>query len=157
MGSGALFRDGSGRVLLVKPTYKEVWEIPGGVIEPGEAPRVCCRRELHEELGLELEIGRLLVIDWLPPAPPAPDGWMFVFDGGVMLPEVAGRIRLCPDELLEWRFVELTGLDGYVSESKARRLREAHRCAVEGSTADLEWGFLPEVSFGFEMPASDSG
>lgn len=146
MGSGALFRDADGRVLLVKPSYKDVWEIPGGAIEPGEAPRMCCRRELREELGLELAIGRLLVIDWLPPAPPAPDGWMFVFDGGVMTPDTAADIRLCPDELLEWRFVDLSALEEYVLEFKARRLREAHRCAIEGLTADLELGFVPARS-----------
>ena len=143
MGSGALFRDGADGVLLVKPSYKDVWEIPGGAIEPGEAPRECCRRELVEELGLDLPIGRLLVIDWLPPADPAPDGWMFVYDGGVLSADVTDRIVLPPDELLEWRFVPLSDIDGYVSEFKARRLRVAFECAVRGETLDLEWGFVP--------------
>jgi len=33
MGSGALFFDSAGRILIVKPSYKDVWEIPGGVVE----------------------------------------------------------------------------------------------------------------------------
>lgn len=143
MGSGALFRDGAGRVLLVQPSYKDVWEIPGGAIEPGEPPRECCRRELIEELGLDLPIGRLLVIDWLPPADALPDGWMFVYDGGVLAPEVAAQIKLPPDELLDWRFVPLDEIDTYVSEFKARRLRVAFECALRGETLDLEWGFVP--------------
>lgn len=143
MGSGALFRDDAGRVLLVEPTYKDVWEIPGGMIEPGEAPRSACNREVLEELGLECQVGRLLVIDWLPPAPPLPDGWMFVFDGGVLAPERAETIVLPADELSEWRFVRLGDLDGFVSEAKARRLRVAHSCALRGETADLEWGYVP--------------
>jgi len=33
MGSGTLFFDSAGRILIVKPSYKDVWEIPGGVVE----------------------------------------------------------------------------------------------------------------------------
>ncbi len=38
MGAGAIVRDPSGRVLIVKPTYKEGWELPGGAVEDGESP-----------------------------------------------------------------------------------------------------------------------
>jgi 8-oxo-dGTP diphosphatase len=33
MGSGVLLADATGRVLLVEPTYKDYWEIPGGCVE----------------------------------------------------------------------------------------------------------------------------
>jgi 8-oxo-dGTP diphosphatase len=143
MGSGALFRDDLARVLLVKPSYKDIWEIPGGAIEPGEPPRMTCRREILEELGLHLEIGRLLVVDWRPPIDSRPDGWMFVYDGGVISAEVAATIRLHPDELIEWRFVELDALEAYVPGFFARRLRIAFECALRGQTADLEDGYIP--------------
>jgi ADP-ribose pyrophosphatase YjhB (NUDIX family) len=58
MGSGALIRDPEGRVLLVEPTYKATWEVPGGVVESDESPRGACARELREELGLEIAVGR---------------------------------------------------------------------------------------------------
>ncbi len=54
---GALVRDG--RVLLVhrrpsKRAYPDVWELPGGVMEPGESELDTLRRELHEELGVHV-------------------------------------------------------------------------------------------------------
>ncbi|WP_068515061.1 A/G-specific adenine glycosylase [Leptolyngbya sp. O-77] len=41
-----------------------LWEFPGGKIEPGETVQDCIRREIREELGIEIEVGdRLMVID----------------------------------------------------------------------------------------------
>jgi 8-oxo-dGTP diphosphatase len=41
----------TGRVLLVKPTYRDHWALPGGYLEAGEYPQDGCARELHEGLG----------------------------------------------------------------------------------------------------------
>src|SRR6202042_1722416 len=50
--AGALFTDDAGRVLLVKPNYRDHWSLPGGILEEGEPPHEACRREVLEELGL---------------------------------------------------------------------------------------------------------
>lgn len=42
-------------VLLIeraRPPYRGHWTLPGGRIEPGEAPEDCARREIREELGI---------------------------------------------------------------------------------------------------------
>ncbi|WP_243704775.1 NUDIX hydrolase [Micromonospora sp. KC723] len=64
------------------PTYKDVWEVPGGTVEPDESPADACTREIKEELGLSVPMGTLLCVDWVPASPPWDGGLMFVFDGG---------------------------------------------------------------------------
>src|SRR5699024_5133227 len=61
-----ILRDEHGCFVVEKPNYRDHWLLPGGGVDPGEDPRRCAQREVAEELGLDLEIGRLLAIDWLP-------------------------------------------------------------------------------------------
>ena len=55
--SAAALIDPDGRVLLAqRPEGKsmaDLWEFPGGKVEPGETPEAALIRELHEELGIE--------------------------------------------------------------------------------------------------------
>ena len=104
MGSGALFLDENGRILLVEPGYKPVWEIPGGVVELNESPKSCCQREVAEELGLEIEIGKLLLVEYNAPAKEKTESLMFIFDGGTLPKNMINDIRLQKGELLSFRF-----------------------------------------------------
>ena len=48
-------------VLLVRHTYgQRGWALPGGLMRRGEAPEVTARREMREELGLEIAAWRAL-------------------------------------------------------------------------------------------------
>jgi 8-oxo-dGTP diphosphatase len=104
MASGCLFRDEQGRILLVKPTYKPGWEIPGGVVEQDESPRQACRREIGEELGLACSIQTLLVVDYNSASAAKGESLQFLFDGGTLEPEDIAAIRLPERELSEYRF-----------------------------------------------------
>src|SRR5690606_8398878 len=55
----AVLEDLRGRVLLTRRTahrdFAGLWEFPGGKVEPGESPSEALKRELHEELGIEIK------------------------------------------------------------------------------------------------------
>lgn len=58
---GAIVSDEAGRVLLLHHRFRpgSGWGMPGGFIEPGEQPEQALRRELREEVGLEIEHPKL--------------------------------------------------------------------------------------------------
>lgn len=102
--AAAILTDEEGRVLIVKPTYKPGWNLPGGRIDEGETPRRACERELLEELGVKVAPGRLLAHAYMAP-PGQPGGHAYyVFDGGALTVEQQEAIRLQESELAECRF-----------------------------------------------------
>lgn len=92
-------RDPSGRVLLCELTYKPEWDLPGGVVEPGESPRDGVRREVREELGLDVAAPRLLTVNWLPAWRAWDDACVFVYDLGVHDPALTHGLSLQPAEI----------------------------------------------------------
>jgi 8-oxo-dGTP diphosphatase len=132
LGAGALITDPAGRVLIVKPNYRDYWTLPGGVCEHGEPPHLGCAREVAEEIGLELPVGALLSIDWAQPyGQDARPIMHFVFDGGT-LSDGAG-IVLQYEELDEFRFASPRELPGYLATHGLGRVTaaiEARACGA---------------------------
>ena len=59
----AVIFDEQGRIFATQRGYgewKDWWEFPGGKIEAGETPQQALKREIHEELDAEIEVGELL-------------------------------------------------------------------------------------------------
>lgn len=94
-----LWRDQEGRVLLCELTYKQEWDLPGGVVEVGESPAVGLRRELLEELGLDVEVGDLVTVSWLPAWRGWDDACIFLFDLGVADESITSDMTLQPTEI----------------------------------------------------------
>lgn len=143
--SGAvLFLDEGGRLLIVNPTYKSRWEIPGGLAEQGESPARAARREILEELGLDREPGRLLCVEWRPPIPRGVgaglDGLHFIFEGGVLTSEEIASIRLPADELAEYAFLELEEALGRLPSRLGARVTAAMNVAPGDAPVYLEAG-----------------
>ncbi len=126
-----LVRDDSGadggepRVLLCNLTYKADWDLPGGVVEVGESPRLAVSREVEEELALEIPAGELLLTDWLPPWGGWDDAICLVFDGGVHSASIAERIVPQAREIRTAAFLTLDEVDERAADFTARRVRAA--------------------------------
>ncbi|MFD9462225.1 NUDIX domain-containing protein [Streptomyces sp. NPDC060027] len=141
-GAAALFLDAEGRVLLVEPNYREGWALPGGTVESdaGESPRQGARRETAEEIGLDVELGRLLAVDWVQ-GPGRPPLVAYLYDGGVLGEHELKAIRLQEEELLSWRLVPREELAAYLPGALGRRVLAGLDVLANGSgTAELENG-----------------
>lgn len=139
VAAGVLFFDDGGRVLLVRPSYKPGWEIPGGYLHPGESPADAAAREVAEELGIEPPIGRLLVVDWAP-HPDEGDKILFVFDGGRLRDEHVARIRVDVREIVEYGYYDVDVIGRVLIGRVARRVHAAVAARVGGGVAYLECG-----------------
>ncbi len=137
VGAGVVLVDDAGRVLLVEPTYKPGWEVPGGMVEANESPRAGAARECLEELGVAVAVGRLLVVDWVPPGRRPDDGLMLLYAGS---PVDTAQIVLPSDELASWRFCDGAEVEARTTPFFSRRLRAAIAAMASGETAELEEG-----------------
>jgi 8-oxo-dGTP pyrophosphatase MutT (NUDIX family) len=140
MAAGVLFRDEAGRVLLVEPSYKPNWEIPGGAVEAGESPWRAAARELVEELGFDRPLGRLLVVDYVRPQDSRPEGVVFVFDGGVLSERDVAGLVLADGEIVSAGFHPVDQARELVKPLLADRIAVAVVAAHEGVTAMCEHG-----------------
>lgn len=125
VAADALVRDSAGHVLIVDPTYKPGWDTPGGMAEANEAPHLTVGRELREELGIDLTVGRLLCIDWVPPHGPWDDTLYFVFDGGTLSPSQTASLHVCDGELARFEFCPIATAIDRLSPRTARRTAAA--------------------------------
>ena len=125
VSADVLLRDEDGRVLLVKPTYKPGWDLPGGMAEANESPDDAARRELKEELGLDVDLHGLLVVDWVPPHGPWDDLLAFIFDGGTLTSEQVAQLSPCDGELSDTVFLTPSGAVQRVGDRLGRRIETA--------------------------------
>src|SRR4051812_32273239 len=122
MGAGALFLDEQRLLLLVNPTYKPQWEIPGGIVELDESPRQACIREVKEELGLDKAMDRLLSVSYKAGHANRTEALMFIFWGGLLTAEEIATICLPAAELSEYRFVALAETLTLLTQSLGERV-----------------------------------
>lgn len=140
MGAAALILDEQGRLLIVKPTYRADWLMPGGMVEEDESPRQACIREVKEEIGLDLDITRLLCVDYTARDGDKTEALQFMFYGGILDGEQIQKIRLPFKELSEYRFLTLEDAQGLLNRKLAKRVPFALRALEDKTTSYLEEG-----------------
>lgn len=110
--AGALFVDDD-RVLLVRKTYGDQWDIPGGYVDIGESPASACRRELSEKI-------------------------LYVFDCGEIGDET--QISLQDPEVDHWEWTHISDVVNYAIPRLSRRLMRAYEARYAGIPLYLEHG-----------------
>jgi RimJ/RimL family protein N-acetyltransferase/8-oxo-dGTP pyrophosphatase MutT (NUDIX family) len=144
--SQLLVRDHEGRVLICQLTYKRDWDLPGGVVEVGESPRLAAEREIHEELALDLRAGGLLLTDWLPPWGGWDDAVCLVFDGGTHDPGIVDGLVLQTREIRGAEFATPEQVRERCADFTARRIEAAIGNAGTGLSSYVESGSSPTAT-----------
>jgi ADP-ribose pyrophosphatase YjhB (NUDIX family) len=128
---GAVIKDADGRLLLIKRGHEPaagLWSIPGGRIEPGESDARALVREVLEETGLAVAVGRLL--------------------GVVQRPGLAGTVVDISDYLATVTGGELTAGDDaadarWVTPAQMAQLEAGGELTSGLTEALTSWGVLP--------------
>ncbi len=126
VSAGALIFDREGRLLILKPTYKTGWTIPGGVMEAdGETPWQACQREVREECGIEVRRARLACMDFRRPRPGRTGGIRFLFDCGPIDGDAQAGIVVQAEEISQYRFAARPEALELLRKPVRRRVRAA--------------------------------
>lgn len=143
VSADVVIRNAAGDMLLVNPTYKPDWDVPGGMVEANEPPHVAASRELKEELGIEIEVGRLLVIDWVSPHGPWDDLLSLVFDSSQLTAEQISTIQFRDAEISAFEFCDRGQVEKRLRPYVWRRISVALDAQETMQTHYLVDGYQP--------------
>lgn len=138
-----LIRNDAGEILMCQLTYKQEWDLPGGVVDPLESPAGALTREIYEELGAKLHPGPLLAIDWLPPYRQWDDAVLLVFDLGCH-PELPANATLQPNEIAALHWCTPEDIEQHAAPYVARLLSQIAGSQAAGSHGPGESAYLED-------------
>lgn len=122
ISAGAIIRDGSGALLIVKPKYRDGWLLPGGIVESGETPAEGLRRETKEEVGIVARLTRLICVDCMPATSIFGESIHFLFECDNLNAEEAASVHIRDDELSGFRFCYIKEAAALLAPPLADRL-----------------------------------
>ncbi|MFG2942353.1 NUDIX domain-containing protein [Streptomyces sp. NPDC048282] len=142
IGAVVLLRDSNGYVLMVKPTYKSGWILPGGGLHGGESIQVGAARELQEETGLSRTPTHFVALDQVPAAEDgtSAEGFNVVCDGGRLTAKEAAAVSVpasAAHELSDFQWVPLADLSKYALPYQHRRIWAAVHAIENGHRLPL--------------------
>lgn len=140
VSAGALFFNDSGKLLIVKPNYKDHWEIVGGSVDENESPLQAVIRETVEEIGILDRKFIFLGVDYVSGKSDHREWMSFIFDGGILSDEKIKGIKLQTEELDDFRFIDPGGAGKFLSQGTTRRVATCLKVIREHRSVYLEDG-----------------
>lgn len=139
MGVGILLFNDAGDLLLVKPSYKDHWSLPGGVVDVHESPQSACIREVKEEIGIDIPIPRFACVAYYDNTDNVKGECLqFMFDGGTLTQADIENIKIAPKEIEAFQFIPIIQAINLVSTSTAKRIPRAMEAIKSGTALYLE-------------------
>ena len=114
-------------LLILKPNYRPHWLLVGGIIDARESPINGLRREIKEEIGLEVEIKHCVIVDSLVITKGEnyqDDHLEFVFLGATLTNEQIQQITLEEHEIDDYQFLPFQKALNYVSANMRQKLEQ---------------------------------
>ncbi|HNT26396.1 MAG TPA: NUDIX domain-containing protein [Anaerolineales bacterium] len=103
-------------ILLAKQRYgRQYWSLPGGVMEAGESVEQAAIREVKEETGLDIQLGRLVGVY----SKPGENGLALTFEG-----RVTGGVLQADNEIAEVRYFPLANLPENIRQHLRQRVED---------------------------------
>lgn len=138
MGLFGVYLNDIGEVLLVKPKYLDGWLLPGGALEAGETPFAGVKREMQEEVGLELKSSRVLALTHNKARGEVTEYLGWVFYGGILSPKEISQIKHRTDEIEKHAFVKPVKVIEYTKGIIKNLDRILNKTLEDGSMMYLE-------------------
>ncbi len=115
MGAFAIITDTENRILWCLRTDRDLWNLPGGSVENGEAPWDCVIREVKEETGLDIIVEKLTGIY----SKPEENDLVFSYKCRV----VAGDLQIT-EEAKEIKYFDLNKLPQNIVHKQVARVKD---------------------------------
>ncbi len=119
--SGAFIFSAQNQLLILKPSYKDGWNLPGGVSDQFESPYQTVIRECKEETNLDIHIKDLVLIDYSRKIIDdyEHDYIEFYFTATV---KNLSEIQIDKEEIIDYKFVDITESQNYLTQNYHTRL-----------------------------------
>jgi ADP-ribose pyrophosphatase YjhB (NUDIX family) len=140
MGVGVLIFNNKEEVLIVKTSYKDHWSMVGGVVDEDESPRSACKREIKEEIGIDLKEVKFLSIDYRPDYKNRGESLQFIFSGGILNDEESKNIKLDGKEIIDYKFVKFDEALQLLSEKSSLGFAKSFEALKNNMAVYLEDG-----------------
>jgi ADP-ribose pyrophosphatase YjhB (NUDIX family) len=130
IGVFAIITDGEGRVLLCHRRDRDVWNLPGGGLEKGEAPWDGVVREVREETGLDVSVRDLVGVYSKPEVDEVVFSFVCVVTGGVIA-------STCEADMVQ--YFRLDAIPEKTLPRQVERIRDA-LISPNALTLKIQWG-----------------